>query len=165
MRCLAAKKSVDDRALNWQVWQRDGDQKRAGSGACPTIASSPRLHRSPTPERFVADSPVEQAGFELLVPLVKATRKLRGRSTAKLNQEVWPFRRLQIPAVPGARYSNAEQQARRRLCPRGRPKHVTDPTKSSRVVPLALKGFASLAVNLHQMIFYGFRLLASFYRC
>jgi len=30
--------------------------------------SGPRLHQSPTPERFVADSPLEGDGFELLVP-------------------------------------------------------------------------------------------------
>ena len=32
---------------------------------------SPRLHRSLTPERLVADPPLEEAGFEPLVPHVK----------------------------------------------------------------------------------------------
>src|SRR6516165_10867046 len=44
--------------------RRGAAKKRAGSGACPacpTITSSPRLHRSPTLERFVADSPLEEA--------------------------------------------------------------------------------------------------------
>ena len=55
--------------------RRGAAKKRAGSGACPacpTITSSPRLHRSPTLERFVADSPLEEAGFEPLGPAVRS---------------------------------------------------------------------------------------------
>ena len=42
-------------------------------GPAPAKGSlgSPWLHRSPTPERFVADSPVEGTGFEPSVPLLR----------------------------------------------------------------------------------------------
>ena len=67
----------------------------AVSETCPTITSSPRLHRSPTPERFVADSPLERAGFEPSVP--------RRRPSA-------PSQILQVPFIPAERCRGPQEK-------------------------------------------------------